>query len=90
MIHASYILNQLSCEALGGKVPLWMLYGVSPDISIILLYTFYQPVFYATHNQSYPSASEESDRILTYGTLLDVLWQMYHAWITYGRVRRIA
>ena len=33
---------------------------VSPqDISIILLYTFYQPLFYPTHNQSYPSASEE-------------------------------
>ena len=45
MIHASYILNHLSCEALGGNVPLRMLYGVSPDISIILLYTFYQPVF---------------------------------------------
>ena len=59
MIHASYILNHLSCEALAGNVPLGMLYGVSPDISIILLYTFYQPVFYATHNQSYPSVSEE-------------------------------
>ena len=59
MIHASYILNHLSCEALAGNVPLGMLYGVSPDISIILLYPFYQPVFYATHNQSYPSASEE-------------------------------
>ena len=59
MIHASYILNHLSCEALAGNVPLGMLYGVSPDISIILLYTFYQPVFYATHNQSYPSLSEE-------------------------------
>ena len=59
MIHASYILNHLSCEALGGNVPLGMLYGVSPDISIILLYTFYQPVFYATHNQSYSSSSEE-------------------------------
>ena len=59
MIHASYILNHLSCEALGGNVPLGMLYGVSPDISIIFLYTFYQPVFYDTHNQSYPSASEE-------------------------------
>ena len=59
MIHASYILNHLSCEALAGNVLLGMLYGVSPDISIILLYTFYQPVFYATHNQSYPSASEE-------------------------------
>ena len=59
MIHASYILNHLSSEALGGNVPLGMLYGVSPDIIILLLYTFYQPVFYATHNQSYPSASEE-------------------------------
>ena len=28
MIHASYILNHLSCEALGGNVPLGMLYGV--------------------------------------------------------------
>ena len=59
MIHASYILNLLSCEALAGNVPLGMLYGVSPDISIILLYTFYQPVFYATHNQSYPSSVSE-------------------------------
>ena len=59
MIHASYILNHLSCEAFDGNVPLGMLYGVSPDISIILLYTFYQPVFYATHNQSYTSVSEE-------------------------------
>ena len=59
MIHSSYILNHLSCEALGGNVPLRMLYGVSHDISIILLYILYQPVFYATHNQSYPSASEE-------------------------------
>ena len=59
MIHASYILNHLSCEALDGHVPLGMLYGVTPVISIILLYTFYQPVFYATQNQSYPSVSEE-------------------------------
>ena len=59
MIHASYILNHLSCEALDGNVPLGMLYGVSPDINLIRLYTFYQPVFYATHNQSYASVSEE-------------------------------
>ena len=59
MTHASYILNHLSCEALAGNVPLGLLYGVSPDISIILSYTFDQPVFYTTHNQSYPSANEE-------------------------------
>ena len=34
-------------------------YGVTPDISIILLYTFYQPVFYATHDQHFPYDSEE-------------------------------
>ena len=59
IIHASYILNHLSCEVMDGNVPLGMLYGVSPDISIILLYTFYQLAFYATHNQSYPSVSQE-------------------------------
>ena len=59
IIHVSYILNHLSWEALAGNIPLGILYGVSPDISIILLYTFYQPVSYATHNQSYPSVSEE-------------------------------
>ena len=31
----------------------------TPDISIMLLYTFYQPVFYATHDQHFPSESEE-------------------------------
>ena len=56
---APAILNLPSFEALAGNVPLGMLYGVSPDISILLLYTFYQQVFYATHNQSYPSTSEE-------------------------------
>ena len=36
-----------------------MLYVVTPDISIIFLYTFYQPIFYATHDQHFPSESEE-------------------------------
>ena len=33
--------------------------GITPNISIMLLYTFYQPVFYATHDQHFPSESEE-------------------------------
>ena len=31
----------------------------TPDISIILLFTFYQPVFYATYDQYFQSESEE-------------------------------
>ena len=45
MIYVCYLFNHISCEALDGQI----LYGVSPDISIILLQTFYQPVCYATH-----------------------------------------
>ena len=44
---------------MNGSIPLLVLYGITPDISIMLLYTFYQPVFYATYDQHFPSESEE-------------------------------
>ena len=54
-----YLLNHIACSALDGQIPLLALTGTNPDISIILLFTFYQPVFYATDNQHFPSESEE-------------------------------
>ena len=57
--YVCYILNHISTASLGGQVPLQVLYGVTPDISIMLLYTFYQSVFYATCDQHFPSKSEE-------------------------------
>ena len=57
--YVCYILNHISTSSLGGQVPLQLLYGVTPDISIMLLYTFYQPVFYATHDQHFHFESEE-------------------------------
>ena len=59
MIYVCYILNHIACGALNGSIPLLVLYGITPDISIMLLYTFYQPVFYATHDQHFPAESEE-------------------------------
>ena len=50
--------HHIACAALDGKVPLFALAGITP-ISIILLFTFYQPVFFATHGQHFPSESEE-------------------------------
>ena len=57
--YVCYIVNHISTASLGGQVALQVLYGVTPDISINLLYTFYQPVFHATHDQHFPSDSEE-------------------------------
>ncbi len=59
MSYVCYLLNHISCESLKNEIPLAKLYGVTPDISIIMLYTFYQEVYYASHNQSFPSSSEE-------------------------------
>ena len=38
---------------------LFALTGTTPDISIMLHFNFYQPVFYATHDQHFPSEIEE-------------------------------
>ena len=59
LIYVCYLLNHIACTALDGKIPLLALTGITPDISIILLFTFYQPVFYATYDQNFPSESEE-------------------------------
>ena len=59
LIYVCYLLNHIACAALDGKIPLFPLTGITPDISIILLFTFYQPVFYATHDQHFPSESEK-------------------------------
>ena len=55
LIYVCYLLNHISCEALDGDTPLYCLPVLTPDISIIPLYTFYQPVFYATHDHHFPS-----------------------------------
>ena len=59
LIYVCYLLNHIACTALDGKIPLLAFTGITPDISIILLFTFYQPVFYATYDQHFPSESEE-------------------------------
>ena len=59
MIYVCYISNHIACGALNGSIPLLVLYGITPDTSITLLYILYQSVFYATHDQHFPSESEE-------------------------------
>ena len=59
LIYVCYLLNHIACTALDGKIPLLALTGITPDISIILLFTFYQPVFYATYDQNFTTESEE-------------------------------
>ena len=59
MSYKCYLLNHISCESLKGLIPPTRLYGVTPDFNIIMMYTFYQPAYYASYNYSFPSTSEE-------------------------------
>ena len=59
LIYVCYLLNHIACTALDGKIPVLVLTGITPYISIILLFTFYQPVFYATYDQHFHSECEE-------------------------------
>ena len=59
LIYVCYLLNHIACTALDGKIFLLALTGITPDIAIILLFTYYQSVFYATYDQHFPFESEE-------------------------------
>ena len=68
LIYVCYLLNHISCAAIDGKIPPFALTSITSDISIILLFTFYQPVFYATYGQKFPAECEAT--VLALGTLV--------------------
>jgi hypothetical protein len=59
--HVVYILNRLSTESLDWKTPLEAATGQQPDISSILSFPWYAPVFFKSYAsaKSYPSKSSE-------------------------------
>ena len=59
LLYVCYLLNHLSVESLGWISPLQALTGQVPDISALLQFHFYQPVYYRLPQQSFPSESEE-------------------------------
>ena len=60
MSYVCYLLNHTSRESLKGQIPLTKLYGVTPDLRIMMMYSFYQSAYYASHNESFPSISEKT------------------------------
>ena len=73
LIYVCYLLNHIACNVLDGKISLLALTGITPDVSMILLFTFYQPVFYATYDQHFLS---EMKRGLATGYVLGSIVEM--------------
>lgn len=58
--YASFVYNHTAVKSLGWKTPMSVLTGITPDISVLLRFAFYEKVLYKTEEPSFPSDSTES------------------------------
>ena len=57
--YVAFVLNHTALRSLNWRTPMECLTGNTPDISVILRFTFWEPVFYPNHESHFPSASRE-------------------------------
>src|SRR5688572_20353556 len=58
-MHACMILNLTANASIGHAIPIQIMTGVTPDISPILQFDWYEPVYYKTEESHFPSMSNE-------------------------------
>ena len=59
LMHACLILNLTAHASIGYAIPLAVLTGVTPDISALLQFDWYEPVYYRLSENEFPSTSNE-------------------------------
>ena len=59
LMYVCFILNNTSSDALNGAVPLQVLTGSTNDISPLLFFQWYEPVYYKVDDSDFPSSSRE-------------------------------
>jgi hypothetical protein len=64
LLHTTYILNRLSTETLDWLTPYEKALGQKPDISAILAFRWWEPVYYHHPDVSYPNTKECLARIV--------------------------
>jgi hypothetical protein len=61
LLYAVYLLNHLAVESLEWRTPIQVATGHKPDTSALLVFRFWEPVFYA-HEDAFPRTREKSGR----------------------------
>lgn len=59
MLWICYVMNHTACAILDWKTPIQVLTGQVPNISPLLMFMFYEPVYYAIDDNSFPSEPKE-------------------------------
>ncbi len=58
--YVATVLNCTACQSLNWQIPLTILLGVTVDVSPLLRFHWYQPVFFKIDHASFPSESPEA------------------------------
>ena len=59
LLYVCFLLNCLACQSLQWRTPLEALEGSTPDISPLLRFSFWDPVYYKLDDSDFPSGSTE-------------------------------
>ena len=59
LTHVCYILNHTAVESLKWRTPIECLTGSTPDISAIMLFLFWEKIYYKNNDAAFPSESNE-------------------------------
>ena len=59
LAYVCYILNHTAVASLDWRTPIQVLTGSTPDISILLRFTFWEPVYFRMDDSDFPSESRE-------------------------------
>ncbi|MGH3055873.1 MAG: hypothetical protein ACRDL7_12945, partial [Gaiellaceae bacterium] len=60
MHYVVYLLNRLAAPTLEQRTPMEVAFGVTPDISALLEFHWYEPVYYYDPNVPFPTSKEKS------------------------------
>ena len=58
--YACFVYNHTAVKSLGWKTPLFTLTGITPDISVLLRFAFYERIYYKMEEPAFPSDSPEA------------------------------
>jgi hypothetical protein len=68
LLYVCTLLNHMVDDSLGEIAPWTALLGLSPDISIFLAFSFYEPVFYSADNKHSSVSTEPTGRLVGFAT----------------------
>ena len=63
MLYVTYLLNRVAVETLGWRTPIEKCFGETPDISALMQFEFYEPIFYFDQ-ESFPNSCEKEGYFL--------------------------